>query len=90
MRALLIVQTLALGSGALVIFALARAMLRSSSAGLATWTPLVLALAYLLFPALQAANLAEFHAIPLAVTPILLAFWCHERRHWREFLAAWH
>ncbi|MBK7199000.1 DUF2079 domain-containing protein [Candidatus Amarolinea dominans] len=87
-RALLILQTLALGSGALVIFALARAMLRSSSAGLATWAPLVLALAYLLFPALQAANLAEFHAIPLAVTPILLAFWCNERRHWWGFVLA--
>ena len=87
-RALLIVQTLALGSGALVIFALARAMLRSSSAGLATWTPLVLALAYLLSPALQAANLAEFHAIPLAVTPVLLAFWCNERRHWWGFVLA--
>ncbi|WP_423224562.1 DUF2079 domain-containing protein [Candidatus Amarolinea aalborgensis] len=87
-RALLILQTVALGSGALILFALARALLRPSTGGLAAWLPFVLALAYLLFPALQAANLAEFHAIPFAATPILLAFWCQQRRHWWGFVVA--
>lgn len=87
-RALLILQTAALGSGALVLFALARTILRPAARGLTAWLPFVLALAYLLFPALQAANLAEFHAIPFAATPILLAFWCRARRHWGGFVLA--
>lgn len=87
-RALLILQTVALGGGALVLFALARAMLGPSTSRLTAWLPFVLALAYLLFPALQAANLAEFHAIPFAATPILLAFWCQQRRRWWGFVLA--
>lgn len=87
-RALLILQTVALGSGALVVFALARTTLRPAVSGFAAWLPFVLALAYLLFPALQAANLAEFHAIPLAATPVLLAFWCQQRRRWWGFVLA--
>jgi uncharacterized membrane protein len=87
-RALLILQTLALASGALVVFALARATLRPATSRLTAWLPCGLALAYLVFPAVQAANLAEFHAIPFAATPILLAFWCQERRRWWGFVLA--
>jgi len=40
---------------------------------LAKLAGLSLAAVYLLFPGLQAANLTEFHATTLAVTPMLLA-----------------
>ncbi|MCC7355139.1 MAG: DUF2079 domain-containing protein, partial [Anaerolineae bacterium] len=57
---------------------------RSSLSLLALAFPLT----YLLFPALQAANLADFHAIPLAAAPIAFAFWFAERRDWPKFLVA--
>lgn len=50
------------------------------------WAALAFPLTYLLFPALQAANLADFHAIPLAAAPIAFAFWFAERRDWPKFL----
>ena len=57
---------------------------RSSS----EWFGLLFAFVYLMFPALQAANLTEFHAIPLAVPFILFAFWFAERERWGGFAAA--
>jgi uncharacterized membrane protein len=62
--------------GALPIFWLARDELESQVAGL------VFAAVYLLFPALQAANLTEFHAVPLAVSPLLFAFHYTKERDW--------
>ncbi len=67
-KAILILQTVAIALGALPVFWLARDELESDGAGL------VFAAVYLLFPALQAANLTEFHAVPLAVAPLLFAF----------------
>ncbi len=47
----------------------------------AQWLPLVFVAAYLMFPALQAANVADFHADPFIVAPLLFAFWyATERR----------
>ncbi len=40
------------------------------------------ALAYLLFPALQSANLCDFHALALAPTFFLLALYCLETERW--------
>jgi uncharacterized membrane protein/uncharacterized membrane protein YbhN (UPF0104 family) len=54
----------------------------------ASWVALLFAFVYLLFPAMQAANLTEFHAIPLAVPLILFAFWFAERERWILFAAA--
>jgi len=31
---------------------------------------------------MQAANLTEFHAVPLAVAPLLFAFYFSEREQW--------
>jgi uncharacterized membrane protein len=83
-RVLLILQAMALALGALPVYWIARAAFSrvwGSDAGVpaysspAEWLALAFALAYLLFPAQQAANLADFHADPLLVTPLLLAFW---------------
>ncbi|MGQ9585100.1 MAG: DUF2079 domain-containing protein [Anaerolineae bacterium] len=75
---LLWLQTVFLAVGAVPVYLLARARLESRVAGLA------FALVYLLFPALQAANLTEFHASPLAVPLLLLAlyFGREKRRGW--------
>ncbi|HUW11557.1 MAG TPA: DUF2079 domain-containing protein, partial [Anaerolineae bacterium] len=55
---------------------------------LASWFGLLAAFVYLMVPALQAANLTEFHAIPLAVPLILFACWLAERAHWVRFCLA--
>ncbi len=44
--------------------------------------PLTFATAYLLFPALQSANLFDFHAVSLAPTLFLWAFYCLETERW--------
>ena len=48
----------------------------------------IFATAYLLMPALQAATLAEFHALPLAAPLIAWALWAVEDRRWIEFSVA--
>ncbi|MEJ2209198.1 MAG: DUF2079 domain-containing protein, partial [Anaerolineae bacterium] len=76
-RALLVLQSLALALGALPLFWLGRDEVRSAGYGLpvAEAAGLALAAVYLLFPALQAANLTEFHAAPFMVAPMLLALY---------------
>ncbi|MCS7221182.1 MAG: DUF2079 domain-containing protein [Anaerolineae bacterium] len=88
-RALLVLQSAVIALGAWPVYQMARARLRAlvaerwvSAAGIA------FALVYLLFPALEAANLAEFHAAPLAVLPILLALWYTEQGRWVRFTVA--
>jgi len=75
-KAILILQTVAIALGALPLFWLARDELESRVAGL------VFAAVYLLFPALQAANMTEFHAVPLAVSPLLFAFHYTKEKDW--------
>jgi uncharacterized membrane protein len=77
---LLIVQSAALGLGALPVFWLARARLHSGGAALA------FALAYLLAPALEAANLSDFHAVSLSAPLLLLAFYALDRRRHGLFI----
>ncbi len=90
-RALLILQTLALALGAFPVYWLARdligsvAQVTSRAAGA---FGLLFAFTYLMFPALQAANLTEFHAIPLAVPFVMFAFWFLHKRKWVGFVAA--
>jgi uncharacterized membrane protein len=64
--ALLVLQSVALGVGAVPAFWLARDHLRSGFAGV------VFALAYLLAPAVEGANLSDFHAV--SFTPALFLF----------------
>ena len=61
---------------------------RNTEPETASWLALLFAFVYLLFPALQAANLTEFHAIPLAVPFILFAFCFAERGQWGRFAIA--
>ncbi len=75
-KAILILQTVVIALGALPVFWLARDELESEVAGL------VFAAVYLLFPALQAANVTEFHAVPLAVSPLLFAFHYTREKDW--------
>lgn len=96
-RILLIAQSIALALGALPVFWIARRELsvvssqlsvndytpRSTPYGLfSTWAALTFATTYLLFPHLQAANIADFHADPFVVTPLLFAFWYARERRW--------
>ncbi|MEW6231105.1 MAG: DUF2079 domain-containing protein [Chloroflexota bacterium] len=67
-EALLILQTLVIALGALPVFWLAKAKLGSSWAGVAFGAM------YLLFPALEAANLTEFHPVALTAAFFLFAF----------------
>ena len=66
---LLVVQTVALALGALPVSWLAYARLRSNVAAV------VLPLVYLLYPALQAANMFDFHAFTLSAPLLLFAFY---------------
>jgi len=79
-QAILILQTVALALGGLPVYWIARRALGGDRR--AEWLALVFALVYLMFPALQAANVADFHADPFIVTPLLLAFWHASRRRY--------
>jgi len=110
-RAILIIQSVALALGALPVYWIARQAFGGGpgcadrAAGASAkpaaspqrggtsdlprqlWNPEALALAfagvYLLFPALEAANLADFHADPFVVAPLLFAFWYANQRRYR-------
>ncbi len=80
-RAILLLQVMALALGAIPLFALTRSKLGGALA-------LGFVAAYFLNPSLQSAALTEFHAIPLAVPFILWAFWAADKRRWRQAAAA--
>ena len=78
-KTLLVIQAAVVALGALPAFWLARDRLRSRLAGVA------FALAYLLFPALEAANVFDFHAVSLAAPLLLFAFYYLQKREYRWF-----
>lgn len=67
-RALLFIQSLVLALGAVPLYRLARQQLNG-------WLGLGFAAVYLLFPALQGANMFEFHPVTLAVGILPFAYW---------------
>ncbi|MGB5933565.1 MAG: DUF2079 domain-containing protein [Anaerolineae bacterium] len=79
-QTLLILQTVVIALGAFPVFWLARERLKSDLAGLSFST------AFLLFPALEAANMFDFHAVTLAPSFLLFAFYHMERQRYRIFL----
>jgi uncharacterized membrane protein len=86
-RAILILQTIALALGALPLYWIARELISNLKWQMANgkyeWLPVVFVVVYLMFPALQAANVADFHADPFVVTPLLFAFWyAIQGRYW--------
>ena len=72
-RTLLLLQVVVVALGALPVYWIGRARLKNR------WLALAFAVAYLLFPALQAATLDEFHPVTLAPTFLLFAFYFLER-----------
>lgn len=89
-RVLLIAQSVALALGALPVFWIARDQLTIKNEPLTNpnlpftnWAALAFAAAYLLYPHLQAANIADFHADPFVVAPLLFAFWYASQRRWK-------
>ncbi|MGD8819389.1 MAG: DUF2079 domain-containing protein [Anaerolineae bacterium] len=68
-RTLLLLQAVVVALGALPVYWIARDRLKNR------WGALAFAAAYLLFPALQAATLDEFHPVTLAPTLLLFAFY---------------
>lgn len=72
--ALLTVQTIALGLGALPLYLLARDKLESRGLGLAV------AAAYLVYPALEHMNLFDFHPETIGLAFILFAFLAIDRK----------
>lgn len=85
--AILIVQTVVLALGALPVYWIARREFSERTHHrLGEWVPPVFAFVYLMFPALQAANVADFHADPFIVAPLLFAFWYATER---RYLALW-
>lgn len=101
-RALLLLQVVAVAFGAGLLYELARLkldQLLSTAAREQIWQveplqqltrplALTLATAYLLTPHLQSALLTEFHAGPLAVPLVLWAFYAVEKRRWWQFAGA--
>lgn len=79
-KVLLFAQALGLALGAVPLYALARKRL-----GSAPWA-LLLAAAYLLYPALQWSGTFEFHPDTFATPLLLAAFWFLEGRRWGPYL----
>lgn len=95
-RILLLLQTVVMALGAWPAYLLARRALSKAAAPpgaaagrlMAHVLPVLFAFAYLMFPALQSANVFDFHAVALAPTFFLLALYCLETERWGAF-AAW-
>lgn len=78
-KTLLLLQTLALGSGVFPVFLLARHRFTSP------YLALLFALIYLFYPAIQRVNLAEFHTDVFCVPALLVAQLCLDTRKWILF-----
>lgn len=107
-EALLILQSFALGAGALAVFRIARrkfaaltdaansaagqagAKSRAANEGggwQAEFAAVLFAVMYLLFPALEAANLAEFHAVTFVPVFVLFLYDAGLQKKWGRFAA---
>jgi uncharacterized membrane protein len=78
-ESLFVLQSMIIALGALPIYWIARRRLQSE------WASVIFAVMYLLFPALQAANLAEFHAVTFAPAPLMFAYNYGQERAWKRF-----
>ncbi len=70
---LLVIQSIVLGLGAFVIFKIAEFVFSKSE--LSGFLGLMFGIAYLLYPAMERANLFDFHAVTLATTLLLCMFY---------------
>jgi len=78
-ESLFVLQSVVIALGALPVFWIAHRRLKNQ------WAAVAFAAMYLLFPALQAANLAEFHAVTFAPAPLLFAFNYAQERAWKRY-----
>lgn len=79
-KTLLIFQTVVIALGALPVFWLAQEHLVSYPAAL------VFTAVYLLFPALESANLFDFHPVTLASSFLLYAFYFLQKKRYKGFI----
>jgi uncharacterized membrane protein len=75
---LLFIQSLFLGIGAIPVYELARKKLASNAGGL------IFSLSYLLYPALQNANLFEFHPVVISVPLLIWTFYFAEMGSYKK------
>ena len=82
-KTLFVLQSTVVALGAIPVFALAKSCLQNR------WLALIFALSFLLNPSIQAANWLEFHAVTLAPTFLLAAFYFLHTRQvgWFTFFA---
>lgn len=76
---LLILASVALASGAIPVYFIAKKELKNNSISL------ILAFSYLLYPALQAANIVDFNYLVFAVPFLLTAFYFFRTEHWKLY-----
>ena len=74
-----VIQVVALGLGAIPLYLLGR------DKGLGAWPSAALGSIWLLHPATQFFAWEQFHPETMAITPLLAAYLCAERRSWRWF-----
>ena len=79
---LLILQAFWVASAAIPAFLIARLHLGSA------WQAAVIPICLMIYPALQGANLYDFHSLTLATPTILWCLYLLERRHWKRYAAA--
>ncbi len=80
-KALLLLQTVALASGAFPVYWLARKELNSVVAAV------LISASYLLLPSLEAVNFAEFHPVALAAPLLLWGFYFANNGQWWGYLS---
>jgi len=76
---LLIVASIVLASGAIPIYFIAKKELKNNSISL------ILAFSYLLYPALQGANVVDFNYLVFAVPFLLTAFYFYREESWKLY-----
>jgi len=76
---LLILASVVLASGAIPIYCIAKKELKNKGISL------IIASSYLLYPALQAANVADFNYLVFAVPFLLSAFYFYRQENWKLY-----
>lgn len=79
-KMLLLIQSVVIGAGALFVYLIAKEVLKSKNLSL------VFAVAYLLNPSVQRANMYDFHAVVLATTFLLATFYFLLKKQYRLFI----
>ncbi|MDO8658706.1 MAG: DUF2079 domain-containing protein [Candidatus Levybacteria bacterium] len=78
-KMLLLIQTLVVGAGAFFVYAIGKNILKNKNISL------VLAFTYLLNPAIQRANLYDFHAVTLATSFLLGTYYFYLKKKYKLF-----